>query len=113
MGIVGDYYLPNLELPTDKEQFIGVWGQRRRRYLKHHHKILYYNLLTKGKLNSHLADTEEQAKQLFFRLVKELADKENVTEKLKAKNQMQWVQKMNNIRNSATEIVNAELISII
>ena len=107
---VGDYYLPNLELPTDKEQFIGVWGQRRRRYLKHHHKILYYNLLTKGKLNSHLADTEEQAKQLFFRLVKELAEKEGITEALKAENQMLWVQRMNAVRETAMEIVNNDLI---
>ena len=107
---VGDYYLPNLELPTDKEQFIGVWGQRRQRYLKHHHKILYYNLLTKGKLNSHLADTEEQAKQLFFRLVKEYAEKEEVTEQLKADNPMEWVQKMNNIRSRVIEVVNDEII---
>ena len=83
---VGDYYLPNLSLPAEEEGTIGVWGQRRAQYLKHHHKTLYYNLLTKGKLHSHLADTEEQAKQLFFRLVKEYAEKEEVTEQLKADN---------------------------
>ena len=107
----GDYLLPNLALPAEKETGnIGVWALRHKRYLKQHHKVLYYNLLTSGKLHSHLADTEEQAQQLFLRLVKELAEKENVTEELKATDQMLWVQKMNNIRNRATEIVNAEFI---
>ncbi len=78
--------------------------------MKQNHKVLYYNLLTSGKLNSYLADIEQQAQDLFIRLVKELAKRENVNEKLKAENQMLWVQKMNNIRNRATEIVNAELI---
>ena len=106
----GDYLLPNLILPAEEATgYIGVWGQRRLNYLKHH-KVLYYNLLTSGKLYSHLADTEEQAQQLFFRPVKQYAEKEGITEQLKATNQMKWVQKMNNIRDKATEIVNSKLI---
>ena len=106
----GDYRLPNLTLPAEEERPIGVWGQRRLRYLKQYHKVIYYNLLTSGKLDSHLADIEEQAQQLFLRLVKELAEKEGVTEQLKSADQMAWVRKMNNIRNRATEIVNNEVI---
>ena len=108
---VGDYMLPDL-LPAEeeKEANIGVWAMRHKRYLKQNHKVRYYNLLTSGKLNSYLADIEQQAPDLFLRLVKELAKRENVNEKLKAENQMLWVQKMNNIRNRATEIVNAELV---
>ena len=108
---VGDYMLPDL-LPAEeeKEANIGVWGMRHKRYLKQNHKVLYYNLLTSGKLNSYLADVEQQAQDLFLRLVKDLAEKENVTEELKASDMMLWVQKMNNIRNQATEIVNAEII---
>ena len=108
---VGDYMLPDL-LPAEeeKEVNIGVWAMRHKRYLKQHHKVRYYNLLTSGKLNSYLADIEQQAQQLFLRQVKDLAEKENITEKLKSENQMLWVQKMNNIRNQATEIVNAEII---
>lgn len=108
---VGDYMLPVL-LPVEeeKEANIGVWGMRHKRYLKQNHKVLYYNLLTSGKLNSYLTDVEQQAQQLFFRLVKELAKKENVTEELKSTDMMLWVQKMNNIRNRATEIINAEII---
>jgi len=108
---VGDYMLPDL-LPAEeeKEANIGVWGMRHKRYLKQHHKVRYYNLLTSGKLNSYLADIEQQAQQLFLRQVKDLAEKENITEKLKSENQMLWVQKMNNIRNQVTEIVNAEII---
>ena len=108
---VGDYMLPDL-LPAEeeKEANIGVWGMRHKRYLKQNHKVRYYNLLTRGELNSYLADIEQQAQQLFLRLVKDLAEKENVKEKFKADNQMLWVQKMNNIRNQATEIINAELI---
>ena len=108
---VGDYMLPDL-LPAEeeKEANIGVWGMRHKRYLKQNHKVLYYNLLTSGKLNSYLVDIEQQAQDLFSRLVKDLAEKENVTENLKATDQMLWVLKMNNIRNRATEIVNAELI---
>lgn len=108
---VGDYLLPDLSLPPGKDDHpIGVWGQRRLRYLKHHHKVLYYNLLTSGKLHSHLADTEEQAQALFFRLVKEYAEKEGVTEQLKATDQMAWVRKMNNIRECVKEIINKDLI---
>lgn len=108
---VGDYMLPDL-LPSEeeKEVNIGVWAMRHKRYLKQHHKVLYYNLLTSGKLNSYLADIEQQAQNLFSRLVKDLAEKENVTEELKATDMMLWVQKMNNIRNRATEKVNADII---
>lgn len=103
---IGDYLLPDLSLPAEKETGnIGVWALRHKRYLKQHHKVLYYNLLTSGKLDSHLADIEEQAQQLFLRLVKALAEKEGVTEQLKAADQMAWVRKMNNIRSVATEII--------
>ena len=108
---VGDYYLPNLKLPEEEKQAnIGVWGMRRKRFLKENHRVLYANLMTSGKLVAYLDDIEQQATTMFLRLVKELAEKENVTEELKAADQMLWVQKMNNIRNRATEIVNAELI---
>ena len=107
----GDYLLPNLILPAEKETgYIGVWATRHKRYLKQYHKVLYYNLLTSGKMNSYLADIEQQAQQLFLRLVKELAEKENVTEELKADDMLLWVQKMNNIRSRATEIVNNEVV---
>ena len=106
----GDHRLPNLTLPAEEERPIGVWGQRRLRYLKQHHKVLYYNLLTSGKLNSHLADIEEEAQSFFSRLVKEYAEKKGVTEQLKSTDQMKWVGKMNAIRNAATEIINRELI---
>ena len=106
----GDYRMPNITFPAEDERPIGVWGQRRLRYLKQYHKVIYYNLLTSGKLHSHLADIEEQAQQLFLRLVKELAEKEGVTEQLKSADQMDWVRRMNNIRNRATEIVNNEVI---
>lgn len=108
---MGDYMLPDL-LPAEeeKEANIGIWAMRHKRYLKQHHKVLYYNLLTSGKLNSYLVDIEQQAQDLFSRLVKDLAEKENVTENLKATDQVLWVRKMNNIRNRATEIVNADII---
>jgi hypothetical protein len=102
----GDYRLPNLLPPTEEERPIGVWGQCRLNYLKHHHKVLYFNLLTSGKLHSHLADVEEQAQNLFSRLVKEHAEKEGVTENLKSTDQMKWVQQMNNIRERVTETIN-------
>lgn len=108
----GDYCLPNLTLLAKEERPIGVWAQRRLRYLKQHHKILYYNLLTSGKLHSHLADVEEEAQTLFLRLVKEYAEREGVTEQLKAENPMEWVRSMNCIRSRITEIVNAELIQL-
>lgn len=100
---VGDYMLPDL-LPAEEEKQanIGVWAMRHKRYLKQNHKVLYYNLLTSGKLNSYLADIEQQASNMFSRLVNDLAEKENVTEGLKATDMMLWVQKMNNIRNRAT-----------
>lgn len=108
-----DYDLPCLSLPAKKEHKpIGVWGQRHLRYIRQHKRILYTNLLTSGKLNSYLADIDNQAEEMFSRLVKQLAEKENVTEKLKAENQMLWVQKMNNVRNSAAEIVNNKLIYV-
>ena len=110
---VGDYLLPDLSLPAEKEPGnIGVWALRHKRYLKQHHKVLYYNLLTSGKLDSHLADIEEQAQQLFLRLVKELAEKEGVTEQLKSADQMAWVRQMNNIRERATEVVNSEVVFV-
>ena len=108
---VGDYYLPDLKLPEEEKQAnIGVWGMRHKRCLKENHRVLYANLMTSGKLVAYLDDIEQQASAMFLRLVKELAEEEGVTEKLKAENQMLWVQKINNIRNRATEIVNAELI---
>ena len=106
----GDYLLPCLILPAEKEQPIGIWGQRHLRYLKQHRKVLYSELLISGKLNDYLADINEQAEELFSRLVKQLAEKESVTEALKAENQMLWVQKMNNLRNAAMEVVSNDLI---
>lgn len=108
----GDYRLPNLTIEETDSRPIGVWGQRRLHYLKHHRKVLYYNLLTSGKLHSHLADIEEQAHELFSRLVKEYAEKEGITQQLKATDQLKWVQKMNNIRERVIEIINAELICV-
>ena len=108
---VGDYLLPNLSLPAEeKETNIGVWAMRHKRHLKQNHKVRYYNLLTSGKLNSYLVDIEQHAQDLFLRLVKDLAEKENITEELKSTDMMLWVQKMNNTRNRATEIANADLI---
>jgi hypothetical protein len=102
--------LPNLTLQDKAIYSIGVWGMRYKRYLKQYHKVLYYNLLTAGKLNSYLADIDKRARFLFDEIVKSLAENENVTEKLKSENAMLWVQKMNNIRNRATEIVNNQII---
>lgn len=108
---VGDYLLPDLKLPEEEKQAnIGVWGMRHKRFLKENHRVLYANLMTSGKLVAYLDDIEQQATSMYLRLVKELAEKENVTEELKAADQMLWVKKMNNICNRATEIVNAELI---
>ena len=107
---VGDYLLPDLKLPEEEQQTIGVWGQRHRRYLKEHHQATYATLLTSGKLNSYLADIDRQAEELFSRLVKQMAEAEGVTEELKAANQMEWISRMNNIRNRAMEIMNSELI---
>ena len=108
---VGDYLLPDLSLPAEEKQAsIGVWGMRHKRFLKENHCVLYANLMTSGKLVTYLDEIEQQATAMFLWLVKELAEKENVNEELKATDQMLWVKKMNNIRNRATEIVNAELI---
>ena len=106
----GDYYLPCLKLPEEPEVHIGIWGQRHRRYLKSHRRALYTSLLTSGKLNDYLTDLNEQAEAMFSRLVKQLSEKEGVTEGLKAENQMLWVQRMNNIRSAAMEIVANDLI---
>ena len=106
----GDYYIPCLKLPEEEQQPIGVWGQRHLRYIKQNSKVLYLNLLTSGKLNGYLADIDKQAEDMLSRLVNQMAECEGVTEQLKADNQMQWVGLMNNIRQTATEIVNAELI---
>ena len=108
---VGDYYLPKLKLPEEEKQAnIGVWGMRHKRFLKENNRVLYANLMISGKFVAYLDDIEQQATAMFLRLVKELAEKENVNEELKVADQMLWVKKMNNIRNRATEIVNAELI---
>lgn len=104
------YLIPNLSLPDEEQVEIGVWGQRHLRYIKQHHKVLYTNLLTSGKLNGYLADLDKQAENMFFRLVKQMAEHEDVTEQLKADNQIEWVARMNNIRCRATEIVNNDII---
>ena len=106
----GDYYVPCLKLPEEEQQSIGVWGHRHLRYIKQHRKVLYLNLLTSGKLNGYLTDLDKQAEDMFFRLVKQMAEREDVTEKLKANNQMEWVGRMNNIRSRAKEVINNELI---
>lgn len=109
----GDYYLPDLELPAKKENSpVGIWGQRHMRYIRQYRKVLYTNLLTSGKLNSYLADIDKQAEDMFFRLVKQMAEREGITEKLKAEHPMEWVGKMNALREAASEIVNAEVIFI-
>lgn len=107
---LGDYLLPNLILAEEKQKPIGIWGQRHARHLKQHHKILYYNLLTSGKLNAHLAEIDRQAEDMFFRLVKQTAEREGVTEQLKVQNQIEWVSRINNIRNRAIEVVNMDIV---
>ena len=106
----GDYYIPCLKLPEEEQQPIGVWGQRHLRHIKQNSKVLYLNLLTSGKLNGYLADIDKQAEDMLSRLVKQMAEREGVTEQLKADNQMEWVARMNNIRSRATEIVNHDII---
>lgn len=106
----GDYYLPDLALPEQEDKPIGLWGQRHLRYIKQYHKVRYTNLLTSGKLNGYLADIDKQAEDMFFRLVKQIAEREGVTEQLKADNQMEWVARINNIRNRVAEIINSDLI---
>ena len=106
----GDYYLPNLALPEQEDRPIGLWGQRYLRYIKQHRKILYINLLTSGKLSKHLADIDNRAEDMFSRLVKQMVERDGVTEQLKVDNPMVWVARMNNIRSRATEIVNNDMI---
>ena len=106
----GDYFIPCLTLPAEKEQSIGLFGKRYLRYLKDHHRITYANLLTSGKLNSYLADIDEQAEEMFFRLVEQMAEREGVTEQLKVENGLEWTRRMNNIRACAMELVNEEII---
>ena len=108
----GDYYIPCLKLPEEEQQPLGVWGQRHLRYIKQNRKVLYFNLLTSGKLNGYLADLDKQAEEMFARLVKQMAEREGVTEHLKADNQMEWVAQMNNIRSRVTEIVHNDMIYV-
>ena len=108
--LVRDNLLPDLKLPEEEQQPIGVWGQRHRRYLKEHRRATYATLFTGEKLNSYLADIDRQAEEMFSRLVKQMVANESITEQLKVDNQMEWVGRMNNIRNRAMEIVNTELI---
>ena len=106
----GDYYLPNLSLPAEENKPIGIWGQRHWQYIRQHKRIFYTNLLISGKLNGYLADVDKQAEEMFFRLVKPRAEREGITEKLKVEHPMEWVGKMNSLREAATEIVNTEMI---
>ena len=106
----GDYYIPCLKLLEEEQQPIGIWGQRHLRYIKQNRKVLYLNLLTSGKLNGYLVDLDKQAEDMFPRLVKQMAESEGVTEQLKADNQMEWVDQMNNIRGRATEMVSTDFI---
>lgn len=108
----GDYYLPNLKYPEQKSREIGVWGEYRKRYLEKHHRILYFDLLTKCKLNEHLADVNEDAVEMYDRLVKQFAKQEGITEQLKSEDQMLWTQHMNSIYSRAKEIVFQELIHV-
>ena len=106
----GDYLIPCLTLPEEEQRFIGVWGQRHKRYLKEHKRTVYITLLTSGRLNSYLADIEEQTQERFERIVEQMKERQGVTEQLKAENQMEWVARMNNIQVCAREIVNKEMI---
>ena len=108
----GDYYLPNLTLPAEGNKPIGIWGQRHLQYIRQHRKVFYTNLLTSGRLNGYLADIDRQAEELFFRLVEQMAERNGVTEKLKAEHPMEWVGKMNALREAAGKTVNTELIFV-
>ncbi|MCI8595119.1 MAG: TnpV protein [Oscillospiraceae bacterium] len=108
--LVGDYYLPCLKLPEEEQRFVGIWGQRRRQYLREHRKALYNALLLSGKLDNHLADIDQQAENMFSQMVKQMAAQEDITEQLKADSQIEWVGRMNNIRQRTEEIINTELI---
>ena len=106
----GDYYLPNLTLPAEENKIIGIWGQRHLRYIRQHRKVFYTNLLTSGRLNGYLADIDRQATELFFRLMEQMAEHEGISEKLKSEHSMEWIGRMNALRESAAEIVNAKVI---
>ena len=106
----GDYYLPNLTLPAEENKIIGIWGQRHLRYIRQHRKVFYTNLLTSGRLNGYLADIDRQATELFFRLIEQMTEREGITEELKAEHPMEGIGRMNALRESAVEIVNAEVI---
>ena len=106
----GDYYLPDLALPAEKEKPIGIWGQRHLRYLKEHKRLVYLNLLTSGRLNEYLVSIDEQAEDMFSRLVKEYADRQGVTERLKVENQLEWIGRMGNIQACVREVVEHEII---
>ena len=112
--LIGDYYLPWGDLPDEESEHrpIGIWGQRHLRYIKQHHDLLYTELLTTGKLNTYLADLNDEAEEMFSRLVKQMVEFEGITEKLKVDNQMEWVGRMNNVRERAIEIVNSNLIFV-
>lgn len=108
---VGDYLLPDITVPAEEEtEPVGLWGQRHARHLKEHHKVLYMNLLTSGKLQDYLVDIDKQAEDMFFRLVKEYADRQGVTEQLKAENLREWIGRMNNIQACVREVVGKEVI---
>lgn len=106
----GDYYLPNLSLPAEENKPIGIWGQRHLRYLKEYRRITYTNLLTSGKLNSYLADVDQQAEDMFSHFIKQMTKREGLSKRIKVENQMEWVGRMNNIRNRTVEIINTNLI---
>ena len=108
----GDYYIPCLKLPEEEQQPIGVWGQRHLRHIKQNRKVLYFNLLSNGKLNGYLADIDKQAEEMFSQLVKQIAEREGVTEQLKADNQLEWIRMMNSIRNQVMEIIQTNIIYI-
>ena len=108
----GDYYLPDLSLPAEEEISIGVWGNQHKRFLKKHHRGIYNEFLVSGKLQRYLAQIDRDAQEMFDLLVRQIAEQEGVAETLKSENQMEWVQRMNSIRNRATEIVNHELIYV-
>lgn len=109
-GLQSDYYLPCLKLPEQPKVEIGIWGKRHLRYIRQHKRLRYSNLLTSGKLNKYLADVDRQAEEMFSRIVEQMAEREGITEQFKADNQMEWVARMNNIRNRATEVVNHDII---
>ena len=108
----GDYYLPELALPPEEEKPIGIWGQWHLQYLKEYKQLVYINLMTSGRLNKYLANVDEQAKDMFSRLLNDYADRQGITERLKAENQIKWIGMMNNIRSTVEEIVLTDLINV-